>query len=289
MQASELIVTARGSVYHLDVRPDEIGSTVILVGDPGRVALVSERLDAVMVKRQHREFITHTGRLGSRTISVISTGIGTDNVDIVLNELDALVNIDLEHRQVRSPLQSLQLIRIGTSGSLQADLPVDSLLASAMAIGMDNLMSFYHVQNSEAEKSLLNAFVRHTHVEYLHFLPYVASASSSLLDSLAVQMPKGLTLTCPGFYGPQGRRLRLELAYPQLLQMASSFHHEGLRCTNFEMETAALYGLASALGHQAVSLNAIVANRIVHQFSSNPQATVIRLIEHVLERLSATR
>ncbi|MCS6991221.1 MAG: nucleoside phosphorylase [Chitinophagales bacterium] len=287
MEASELILTQRGSVYHLDLRPEEISNTVILVGDPERVAWVSARLDSIELKRQHREFITHTGYLGKRRISVISTGIGTDNVDIVLQELDALVNIDLDQRQEKTNKQVLQLIRIGTSGALQADLPVDSFLVSSIAIGMDNLMSFYECRNTEAEKDLLNAFVQHTHVEYLHFLPYVASASTALIHELAGQLPQGLTLTCPGFYGPQGRRLRLPLAYPQLLQLASSFRHNHLRCTNFEMETAALYGLSAALGHQAISFNALVANRITRLFSADPQRTIVRLIELVLERLHA--
>ncbi|MCS6917779.1 MAG: nucleoside phosphorylase [Chitinophagales bacterium] len=287
MEASELIVTPRGSVYHLDLRPEELAPIVILVGDPDRVALVSSRFDSVELKRQHREFITHTGYLSNRRISVLSTGIGTDNVDIVLNELDALVNIDLQRRQEQPQKHSLTLVRIGTSGSLQPDVAVDSVLVSAMAVGMDNLMNFYQFGNSDKERLVLNAFVQHMHVEYLHFLPYVASASDSLLQSLGYGLPRGLTLTCPGFYGPQGRSLRLPLALPQLLETASAFEHDHLRCTNFEMETAALYALSAALGHRAISFNAIVANRILRQFSDNPGKTVEQAIELVLQRLAS--
>ncbi|MEO7960601.1 MAG: nucleoside phosphorylase, partial [Ginsengibacter sp.] len=220
---SELIINDRGAIYHLDVRADEIADTIITVGDPARVEAVSKHFDYVEVKRSHREFVTHTGTLGKKRISVVSTGIGTDNIDIVLNELDALVNIDLKERTVNSNLRQLQIIRIGTSGSLQADIPVDSFVASTHAIGIDNLMNFYVHENNEEEKQLLHSFVTQTQLHSSFSHPYIAAGAMTLIRHFVDGYHQGITITCPGFYGPQGRVLRLGLSNPQLNDRLTDF------------------------------------------------------------------
>ena len=282
---SELIITSRGSVYHLDLRPEEIADTIITVGDPARVDLISRYFVNIEFRRKHREFVTHTGYLAGKRLSVISTGIGTDNIDIVLHELDALVNIDLEKREPKSTLSSLKIIRIGTSGSMRHDVPVNSIVVSDSAIGLDNLLNFYHLTYDDHERNLLHAFVNHVQKDKIHFIPYMASASPKLLSLFHENVHHGVTVTCPGFYGPQGRKLRTELAYPHLIQLLTSFEFEKMRLTNFEMETAGIYGLAKILGHEAVSLNAIVANRADQTFSIDHQEAVDRLIRFALERI----
>src|SRR3954468_1235678 len=202
---SELIINGRGAIYHLDVRPEELADTIITVGDPDRVKEVSKHFDKVEVQRQHREFITHTGFVGSKRVSVVSTGIGPDNIDIVLNELDALVNIDFETRQIKESLTALNIIRIGTSGSLQADIPVDSYVASTHGLGLDNLLNYYRLEHNEQEIQLLQSFITHTQLNAQITNPYISNASGSLLKNFVDGFHNGITVTCPGFYGPQGR------------------------------------------------------------------------------------
>lgn len=285
--ASELILNERGAIYHLDCRPEEIADTIIVVGDPDRVKKVSQYFDRIEYQNQHREFITHTGYVGNKRLTVCSTGIGPDNIDIVFNELDALANIDLETRTVRPQLKSLQIVRIGTSGSLQADIPVDAFVAGTHGLGLDNLLHFYHLTNNEEEKQLLQAFIRHTGLDGHASAPYLSSAGVSLLKHFVEGFHHGITVTCPGFYGPQGRVLRLSLRHPGLNDQLSSFHFGAHRIANFEMETSAIYGMGRLLGHQCLSLNAIVANRIRKEFSKDAAATIDRLIKKVLGILSA--
>ena len=208
IQESELIINSRGAIYHLDLRPEELASTVIVVGDPDRVKLVSQHFDNIELRIQHREFITHTGSIDKKRISVISTGIGTDNIDIVLNEIDALANIDFNTRETKAKLTTLNILRIGTSGSLQADIPVDAHVAGTHGLGIDNLLNFYRLEQNEEEKQLLHSFVTHTQLHGQMAYPYIASASGSLIKYFVKDFYHGITVTCPGFYGPQGRVLR---------------------------------------------------------------------------------
>lgn len=275
---SELIINSRGAVYHLDTRPEELASTIITVGDPDRVGEVSKHFDAVEVKRQHREFVVHTGFLGKKRVSVVSTGIGTDNIDIVLNELDALVNIDFNTRTIKPALTQLTIIRVGTSGSLQADIPVDSFVASTYGLGIDNLLNFYRQQNNDSEQELLHAFTTHTQMDNRFAAPYIASAGAAVLKHFVDGFHHGITVTCPGFYGPQGRVLRLPLVNRDLVDQLTSFAYGNNRITNFEMETSGIYGLGKLLGHHCLSLSAIVANRVRQEFSKDGAAAVEQLI-----------
>ena len=279
---SELIINARGAVYHLNCRPEELSTTIITVGDPDRVKEVSKYFDTVEFKNEHREFITHTGYVGKKRISCVSTGIGPDNIDIVLNELDALVNIDFNTRAVKEELTALNIIRLGTSGSLQTGIPVDSFVASTHGLGLDNLMNFYRIQNNEEEKQILQAFNTHTQLNQGTIAPYIHMAGVHLLKHFTAGYHQGVTVTCPGFYGPQGRVLRLGLAYPQLIDSLTSFTFGNHRITNFEMETSAIYGLGNLLGHHCVSLSAIVANRISKEFSTDGGLAVENLIKQSL-------
>ena len=266
---SELIINERGAVYHLNCRPEEIAQTIITVGDLDRVGEVSKHFDKIEYRNNHREFVTHTGYLGKKRISCVSTGIGPDNIDIVLNELDALVNIDFETRLIKPELTCLNIIRFGTSGSLQKDIPVDSLVASTHGLGLDNLMHFYRLDNNEEEKQLIQAFNTHTQLSSGKVSPYINMASGALIKHFTQNYQQGITVTCPGFYGPQGRILRLGLGYPNLIDNLTNFQFGNYRITNFEMETSAIYGLGSALGHHCLSLSAIVANRISKEFSKD--------------------
>ena len=285
---SELIINSRGAIYHLDLRPEELADTIITVGDPARVQQVSKYFDSVEYKGQFREFITHTGYIGKKRITIISTGIGPDNIDIVLNELDALVNIDLHSRTVNPQLKSLRIIRIGTSGSLQADLPVDSFLASTHGLGIDNLLNFYRKDQNDQDKELLHSFITQTQLNGNISYPYINSCSASLIKHFVGEFHHGITVTCPGFYGPQGRILRLGLSYPGLVDRLSGFTFGQHRITNFEMETAAIYGLGKMLGHQCLSLSAIVANRVHGNFSPDAFAAMESLIEKSIGIISST-
>lgn len=282
---SELIINNRGAVYHLNLLPEELSNTIITVGDPDRVAEVSKCFDKIEIKCQHREFVTHTGYIGNKRISVVSTGIGTDNIDIVLNELDALANIDFTTRTIKQNLTQLTIVRVGTSGSLQSDIPIDSFVASTHGIGIDNLLNFYQFRNNEEEIQLINAFINHTQIAEIS-IPYIASAGPSIQKYFVEGFHQGITVTCPGFYGPQGRILRLGLKNFELINKLTGFRFGNHRITNFEMETSALYGLGKLLGHHCLSLNAIVANRVEKTFSSDGAAVVEKLINKALELLA---
>lgn len=284
---SELIINSRGAVYHLNLRPEELADTIITVGDPDRVGAVSKHFDQIEDQFQHREFITHTGRIGNKRMSVVSTGIGTDNIDIVLNELDALANIDFNTRTINPTLKSLTIVRFGTSGSLQAEIPVDSFVASTHGLGIDNLLNFYRHDNNEEEKYILREFITHTQLDSKTASPYIASAGTSVLKHFVEGYHQGITITSPGFYGPQGRVLRLGLSNPDLIDQFSTFRYGNHRISNFEMETSAIYGLGRLLGHHCLSLNAIVANRVKKEFSKDGGAAVEQLIIKSLGILSS--
>jgi len=283
---SELIINPRGAVYHLDLRPEEIAGTVITVGDPDRVKEISKHFDRVEVKRQHREFISHTGYVGNKRLTILSSGIGPDNIDIVMNELDALVNIDFDSREIKKELRSINIIRIGTSGSLQEDIPVDSFVASTHGLGVDNLLNFYRHTQNDQEKELLQSFVTHTQIHGQIGNPYISSCAASLIKHFVKDFHQGITVTCPGFYGPQGRILRLGISNPNFVNRLTDFRFGQHRITNFEMETSAIYGLGKLLGHNCLAINAIVANRVKKEFSKDGLATVEKLILKFLEIFS---
>ena len=278
---SELIINSRGAIYHVDLRPEELADTIITVGDPDRVKVISKHFDIVEVERQHREFVSATGFIGKKRVTVISTGIGPDNIDIVLNELDALKNIDFTTRTIKEEHSPLTIIRLGTSGSLQADIPVDSLVAGTHGLGLDNLMHYYRMTNNEEELQLLQHFVTHTQLNG-NIQPYISSASASVLKHFVEGFHHGITVTCPGFYGPQGRVLRLGLSHPQLVDSLTSFRMGNHWISNFEMETSAIYGLSRLLGHHCLSVNVIVANRVRKEFSKDGAAAVENLIKTCL-------
>ena len=280
---SELIINNRGAVYHLDLRPEELAGTVVTVGDPDRVQEVSKHFDRVEIKKQHREFISHTGYVGKKRITVLSSGIGPDNIDIVINELDALVNIDFETREIKKELGSINIIRLGTSGSLQPDIPVDSYVVSTHGLGIDNLLNFYRMEHNDEEQQLLQSFVTHTQVHGQIGNPYITSGAASLLKHFVRDFHRGITVTCPGFYGPQGRVLRLGVKNPNLINRLTDFRFGQHRITNFEMETSAIYGLGKLLGHNCLAVNAIVANRVVKEFSKDGKKAVERLIVRFME------
>lgn len=283
---SELIINADGSIYHLNIKPEMLADTIITVGDPDRVAEVSKHFDSMEFSVAKREFITHTGFLNNKRITVISTGIGTDNIDIVFNELDACVNIDFDTRLPRAIKKSLEIIRIGTAGSLQPDVDVDQVIISTHGIGLDNLANYYLMDNEVEETYLLDKFSKDVLVGNTASVPYIAKGSATLIEKLDQGYVKGITLTCPGFYGPQGRQMRLAPRFPDLIQKASQFRYENRRITNFEMETSGIYAMGQLLGHQCVSISAILANRIHNTFSQQPKKGVEKLIQEVLEKVS---
>ena len=284
---SELVLNPDGSVYHLALRPEQLGDLVLVCGDPGRVARISRHFERIEHKVENREFITHTGVYRGTHITALATGIGTDNIDIVVNELDALVNIDLVKREPRSVQRSLRIVRLGTCGALQPDIPVDSLIVSAFGVGLDNVLHYYAFENTPPEQRLLPAFVeRMEWPESLPF-PYVAEGDEPLVRALQHGNVKGITLTAGGFYGPQGRQLRAVPAVADLNDRFAGFEHDGLRITNFEMETSALYGLSSMLGHRACTICAVVANRLRKEYSRDHHAAIDRMIGEVLERTTA--
>ena len=274
---TELILHPDGSVYHLRLRPEQLGNLVFTVGDPDRVPAVSQHLDQIDFKLQNREFITHTGWKNGHRVSVISTGMGTDNIEILMTELDALVNIDLHTREVKSQKTSLQIIRIGTSGSLQEDIPTGTLLASELAIGTDTLMAYYPpLSGTQDLAQAIQAELG------LTFRPYQAAASTRLLSQLAPEILRGVTLTCPGFYAPQGREVRLKPRFEHMIERLAALRVQGRYLTNFEMETAGYYALGELLGHDVLSLNAILANRPLKKFDAAGDKTVERAIETAL-------
>lgn len=281
---SELIINPDGSIFHLHLLPEDIADTIILVGDQDRVAMISSFFDEIQVQKRNREFVTHTGIYKGKRISTVSTGIGTDNIDIVVNELDALVNIDLKTRLPKDEHKSLNLIRIGTSGSLQEDIPVDTPVAASIGLGFDSLINFYagreNISNAEMEKT----FMEHTQWnKYLH-TPYIVDASEKLLKTIAKDMTSGITISAPGFYGPQGRKLRLETADPNLNDKVQNYKFGEYRITNFEMECSAIYGLSKLLGHNALTVCSIIANRYKKEYSSDYKIAVKKLVNLVLDR-----
>ncbi len=284
---TELILNSDGSVYHLNLLPADISDTIIHVGDPDRVKIVASFFQKIELRKQKREFFTITGSYNGKRITVISTGIGTDNIDIVYNELDALVNIDLKARVIKEKTSSLNLVRIGTSGSLQEEIKPDAFVFSKYALGLDGLLNHYKLKNTEEEKIIIESFLKSYSPFHGLPLPYLASCSMELEEKISDEMHKGITATCSGFYAPQGRKLRYELRYPGLIDMLILFKHNNLKITNFEMETAATYGLASILGHQCCSVSVIVANRITKQQSRNAEKAMMDLIATVLERITS--
>lgn len=286
IQQSELILNPDGSVYHLNLKPEHIAHDIIFVGDQDRVSKITKHFDSIEFSTQKREFKTQTGTYKGKRLTVMSTGIGPDNIDIVINELDALVNIDLETRKPKEELTSLNIIRIGTSGSLQADIPVDSFVMAQYGLGLDNMLRSYlidAVSNSEME----NAFIEHTNWDLRKGKPVVIPCSTVLEKRIeSNKIFKGITATAGGFYGPQGRILRLNIQDSSLNSKMDNFQFEGTRITNLEMETSAIYGLSALLGHQALSLNAIIANRANGTFSSDPYKAVDELIAYTLDKLA---
>lgn len=286
IKSSELILNPDGSVYHINLLPEQIAHDIIFVGDQNRVEKITKHFDSIEFTTQKREFKTQTGIYKGKRISVMSTGIGPDNIDIVMNELDALVNIDLKTRTIKENHTALNIVRIGTSGSLQADIPVDSFVMSAYGLGLDNMLRSYLI-DTVSEKDIEEAFINQTNWDLRKGRPYVIKGSEMLAKKIeSHQIHKGFTGTAGGFYGPQGRVLRLEIQDPALNQKMDAFNFNGIRMTNLEMETAAIYGLGKLLGHECLSLNAIIANRANGTFSDDPYKAVDALIEYALDKLA---
>ncbi len=280
---SELILNPDGSVYHLNLLPHQIAHDIITVGDPDRVDSVTQHFERIEHSVHKREFKTVTGIYAGKRLTVISTGIGTDNIDIVFNELDALVNVDLKTRKIKPELTSLRLYRIGTSGAIRADVDIDSVIISRYAIGLDGLMNYYRRDTTDAENSIAKQAKTILSKDLPNVNPYGASASATLISQYGVLGRLGITTTATGFYGPQGRSIRLTNNSSDFLDEIATVAYDGIHATNLEMETAGIYGLASALGHHAISLNAILANRANGEFSSQPSNTVNGLIVSFLE------
>lgn len=285
-KSSELILNEDGSIYHLQLHPEDIADNVIVVGDPDRVALISQHFDRITVKKQNREFVTHSGYIGSTFLTVLSTGIGTDNIDIVLNELDAAVNIDFSTRLVRKELRKLNIIRVGTSGGLHPSIALNSFLVSEYSIGLDGLLHYYQWDPTGNENTLAKELTQHFGWPTAMAEPYAVKGAESLLN-LFSECEKGITLTAGGFYAPQGRELRLPLAVQQFHERIESFRWNNRFLTNFEMESAAIYALGSLLGHNCVTVCAIIANRATGQFSEQHHQAVERLIDYVLGKLTS--
>ncbi|AXG71308.1 uridine phosphorylase [Kordia sp. SMS9] len=282
---SELIINPDGSIYHLNLLPEDLATTIIIVGDPDRVKMVSAYFDTIEIKKTKREFVTHTGTLRGKRITVLSTGIGTDNIDIVFNELDALVNVDFASRTVKKELTTLDIVRIGTSGSIQENVPTDSFVISEYAIGFDSLLHFYECDHV-LETEFSEAFMKQTHWSPKKSEPYVVKGSQELIDKLSSEQTMlGFTGTNVGFYGPQSRKIRLNVQDEDLNEKLATFTHQDKKITNLEMETAGIYGLANLLGHRSLSMNAIIANRPLGEFSKAPKQTVDQLIQYTLEKL----
>lgn len=284
IKESELVLQPGGQIYHLNLFPEEIADTIIVVGDPGRVEIISHYFDTIDIKRQNRELTTHTGTLKGKPITVLSSGMGTDNIDIVMTELDALANIDLKKREVKKERKSLNIIRIGTCGALQPEIEVNSFVASAYGFGFDGLLNFYEHDGISDEK-LVKSFVKATGWNEKLPYPYCVPADPHLLDTIAYDMTQGITASAPGFFGPQGRHIRLNLKYPDLNEKIEQFSYNGKKITNLEMECSAIYGMGKALGHRTLTVCVAIANRVVKTFSSDYKPHVVRLIETVLERV----
>ncbi|MFV0530394.1 MAG: nucleoside phosphorylase [Flavobacteriales bacterium] len=287
IKESELILNNDGSIYHVNLRPEHLADRIILVGDPNRVPKVSAFFDTIKFKREKREMVTHTGTFNGKQFTVISTGMGPDNIDIALTELDAVANVDFEKREVKKELRSLTFVRMGTSGSFQADIPVDSYVAAEYSIGFDNVLHSYKTPDHFFETDIEEAFIKHTHWNPDMGRPYVIKTDSNLVHSLLGENTvKGFTGTAGGFYGPQGREIRLHAKDHLLNDKISSFRYNDLKINNMEMETSAIYGLSKLLGHKACSMNCIIANRATQTFSHDPYASVEKMIEYTLNKMS---
>lgn len=285
MDKASLILNPDGSVYHLGLLPDEISSTILTVGDPERVPKISRYFDRIELRKKKREICTHTGIYRGKRLTVISTGMGTDNIDIVLNELDALVNIDLKSGTPKATHSPLTFIRLGTSGTIQPDIPIGSLILSSVAVGVDNLMSFYS-DDKEYSDPIIQSLTSYFNKKFPALTPYIAAANNALLNHfLSTDFIKGITVTHPGFYGPQGRLGRLPLAYPEWVATLKKFNVPPNRLTNFDMETSGIYALSKLMGHRALSVNVILANRWTGAFSPHPEKDTEQMIETVLERI----
>lgn len=287
LEPSELILNPDGSIFHLHLQPEHVSDTIILVGDPDRVELISGFFDSIEVNIRNREFLTHTGSYKNKRLTVISTGIGTDNIDIVINELDALVNIDLKKRIPREKTTSLNLIRIGTSGAIQKDIPIGSFLLTKTAIGFDGLLNFYANRINISDLKFEQSFTNFVNWQAGFPSPYVVEADEYLLTKLkGDKILEGVTISAPGFYGPQGRVIRLQTTMPDLNRKIVEFEYGGEKITNYEMESSAIYGLAKLLGHRAVTICAIIANRINKQYEPDYKPIVKNLIEYALNRIT---
>ncbi len=282
--ASELPLQADGAIYHLNLHPEELADNVVLVGDPGRVAMISGMFDNVEIRKQNRELITHTGTYKGKRISVISTGMGTDNIDIVLNELDAVANIDLSTRTVREEHRTLNLVRIGTSGALRSEIECGSFVASAFGFGIDGVLRFYDT-GGLIDEGLVEAFVKQTGWAHTLPYPYCTPASRELLDRVAHDMVHGVTVSAPGFFGPQGREVRAKLKFPELNQHIETFDYQGNVITNMEMECSAIYGLGNLLGHNPLTVCLIIANRVTGKFLDSYHDRMEVLCRTVLDRI----
>jgi len=282
---SELVLNPDNSVYHLKLKPENIADNVIVVGDQGRVEAISKFFSKIDFKVQNREFVTHTGTFQGKRITVLSTGIGTDNIDIVVNELDAAVNIDLQKRIPLKKHRSLNIIRLGTSGALQKDIPVDSFVVSSHAIGFDGLLNFYQGIDNVNDGKMVKDFIKYSSWPKQLNQPYIVPASNLLLQTVGKDLVSGITATASGFYAPQGRVLRLPTTLPDINSILTNYNYKGIRITNFEMETSALYGLSSLLGHQALTVCTIVANRLQKKFSKDYKKSVEQMIKLTLERI----
>lgn len=284
--ASELILHEDGSVYHLNIKPENLADTVILVGDPQRVEMISNYFDDIEFKAANREIVTHTGTLNKKRLTVLSTGMGTDNIDIVLNELDALVNVDLEKKIIKSDFKSLNIIRLGTSGGIQADLPLNSFVLSEYGLGLDGLLSFYKNSDKVIAQDLTEAFIQYANFPQDMPRPYLVKSSDKLSRLFGDEVVRGITATAPGFYGPQGRQIRLVGAVPDIIDRLQNFGFKGKRVQNLEMETSALFGLSKMLGHEALTICVAIANRHHKGFNPDYKTAVKRLVELVLDKIT---
>lgn len=283
--SSELIINSDGSIFHLHLRPDDIADTVILVGDPARVDVVAAYFDKIEVEKANREFVTKTGYIGKTRLSVLSTGIGTDNIDIVMTELDALVNVDFDSRTVKQQHHSLRILRLGTSGALHEDIPLGSIIMSDISAGFDGLLNFYANRDSVGLQAIEKSFIEHTNWNKQLATPYFVPASESLVNLFDKDVVHGITISAPGFYGPQGRVVRLGLADPDLLSKIESFRYNDMRINNFEMESSAIAGLSLLLGHQAATVCTAIANRYLKNMNTDYKYYIIKMIEKAIEKI----
>lgn len=281
--ASELPLQSDGAIYHMNLHPDELADNVILVGDPGRVPMFSALLDSIEVKKQNRELVTHTGMYKGKHVSILSTGMGTDNIDIVLNELDAVANIDLKTREVKSEHRTLNLVRVGTSGAFQPDIEVGSFVASSEGLGIDGVLQFYDHGNWSDEK-LVDSFIQQVDWNERLPRPYCTPASPELLNRVGAGLKHGITVSAPGFFGPQGRQVRAKVMFPEVVNNMEKFNYQGRRITNMEMECSAIYGLSNVLGHNALTICLIIANRVTHDFLDSYHDKILELGKLVLDR-----